>query len=692
MSAMMASMRWKIRGVSVVSTQSIVMLCLVVGNQATRATPALNEDVFMVPTIAIEQPLHFIGAEGSDQLVNPGLYRVERRADGRLVLLSELERQETVVEAVKGIHDLEVAEPVAGLVREADDRYHLLFILPGGERLEAVGTGSGVRSRAPSTTLSNVQVSQAMSAATASSGLLAKDTGLLGAPPLPVLVSPIPQDRLARPSIEFKWTPGMGQPAATSFQLCIAEVGKPCVRPGESSTTSVVVPHIPAGDGRFEIDIRLAERLLLPFRGERSLTWTVAACAPSQISNTMGQINPITCRYARPSPLFWTPRLNPPLPWSPGLGDVVNDRPQLGNGGSWNAHHYLFCISTVPGSSSSGCGQGSFVVNTGSNRSMTGWEWGSLLNGSPRGLPANVYAGRTARWSTAACLDDAHCSWSDNASWVRVLPAPTLNTPLTYTYSSSAQHEFVWTAPSETHSWITHYRLCFATQGTALVQGTRTLLDIPGMLRDLCSDDIPPGEQPANRKPIPAPFASLCPSSGCRMPEPVTTIYTTQPRWIINLREHPEWDRFANQTVVWTAAACNGSNRNCMWQTSQYGTIMFPPASHEPRWGPIRAGQAVALNWEPVAGNAYYVPCVREASASCDNGNLLGTTRLLSRGGSPSDHPSGCTLRGPYPSGPKVVQVAGCNDVWGCRWSAAEPMDLGTNQAGHRTESRFDCR
>ena len=177
------------------------------------------------------------------------------------------------------------------------------------------------------------------------------------------------------------------------------------------------------------------------------------------------------------------------------------------------------------------------------------------------------------------------------------------------------------------------------------------------------------------------------------MPEPVATIYTTHPRWIIDLREHPEWERFANHPLVWTAAACNGSNRNCMWQTARYGTLRFPPASRAPALGPITYGQTMTLKWEPMAGNAYYIPCVREPTATCERNNLLGNARLVSAGANPSDHPTQCTLRGPYPRGKKAVQVAGCNEVWGCRWSTPQTFDtLGTNLAPHSQETRFDCR
>jgi len=208
----------------------------------------------------------------------------------------------------------------------------------------------------------------------------------------------------------------------------------------------------------------------------------------------------------------------------------------------------------------------------------------------------------------------------------------------------------------------------------------------------LCSEDIPPNDQPAYRKPVPPNLASSCPSSGCRMPEPIATIYTTQPDWTIDLREHLDWSRYANQPIMWTAAACHGSNRNCMWQTSQYGSITFPTQSQAPGSVNGTLGTAVRISWSPVEGNDYYIPCLREVTANCANGNLLANPRLNTLGRYPSDHPSSCTLQGRYPAGPKVIEIAGCNDAWGCRWKPYQTVTLGTNREPHASNPKLECR
>lgn len=674
---------------------AICTICFV----AVSATAAANEDVVVIPAITIEQSLHFAGSDGTDLLLDPGAYLVESRAESHLVLISQSGHREFLLAAVRTAHELDLALPVAILAAEDDDLYHLLLLQPGGSRHEAIGSRSGVHARGgpasfSPTPFSNAQLSQALPGGALTKQQLSKEIVVAGAPPAPVLVSPAPGATLAQYSIDFGWTPGTGAPAPTSFHLCIAEAGKPCARLGELSPTSILIPHLPPDQRMFPLDVRSMEKLLLlPYRGERSLTWTVAACAPSPAAPKIGNANPVSCRYANPSPLSWKPLLQPPWLESPLQGEAVNDRPQLQAYGTFGALHYLFCIvAYTAGSPPAGCGPGSVFVNTGTRPSTTGWEWSSAANSTPSGLSPQVFAGHDARWFVAACLDDRNCSWS-NPAWVRVLPMPTLNEPLHHTYATSSQHEFFWTVPAQTQAWLTHYRLCVATQGSLLVDRRSTLVNVPGMLRDLCSDDIPPGDQPAYRKPVPPNLAPSCPQGGCRMPEPVATIYTTQARWIIDLREHPEWERFANQTLVWTAAACRDSNRNCMWRTDQYGTITFPPASLGPRWRPTGSGDAVTLKWEPMAGNAYYIPCVREPTATCENNNLLVSRRLVSAGASPSDHPAQCTLRGPYPTGTKVAQVAGCNDAWGCRWSDPQTFpNLGTNVAPHRQEAKFDCR
>jgi hypothetical protein len=111
-----------------------------------------------IATLSLDQPLHFQKKDGGDILLAPGLYRLEPAQEHQLRLQPEAAADWITVEAVELPHDRDLMAPVAGTLATDEDSVHLVLFLPGGTALDAVGTRSGVRTRAGA--LTSMQLSQ----------------------------------------------------------------------------------------------------------------------------------------------------------------------------------------------------------------------------------------------------------------------------------------------------------------------------------------------------------------------------------------------------------------------------------------------------------------------------------------------------------------------------------------------------
>lgn len=119
----------------------IVMTPLVVqGEESSVLLPS-------IPTVEIEQPLHFTDPEDADVLIQPGFYEVTTGPD-RVVLTSGDDSPPILVQAQSMEHQEDLAEPYAFLEPGEEDFHHLLLLLPGGKGWEATGSVSGIQSRA----------------------------------------------------------------------------------------------------------------------------------------------------------------------------------------------------------------------------------------------------------------------------------------------------------------------------------------------------------------------------------------------------------------------------------------------------------------------------------------------------------------------------------------------------------------
>jgi len=108
-------------------------------------TPATYADT----TITLEQPVHFTTAEGSDVILNAGTYTLEPAQEWIRVTPSDGQSVDALLlEALTGNHEESLTAPLALSAKgEEADTHHLVVLLPGGKRLEAIGSYSGLRSR-----------------------------------------------------------------------------------------------------------------------------------------------------------------------------------------------------------------------------------------------------------------------------------------------------------------------------------------------------------------------------------------------------------------------------------------------------------------------------------------------------------------------------------------------------------------
>ncbi len=110
------------------------------------ASLLITGNVTAATSVTLEKAVHFLATDGSDILIEPGTYQVEA-AHPWLRLIPGERRDALLLEAATTHHDENISEPTVHLTIEDSDSIVQLW-LPNGQRLEAVGTESGIRSRA----------------------------------------------------------------------------------------------------------------------------------------------------------------------------------------------------------------------------------------------------------------------------------------------------------------------------------------------------------------------------------------------------------------------------------------------------------------------------------------------------------------------------------------------------------------
>jgi hypothetical protein len=121
-------------------------------NAAASSVGSLSEgmnDFPALPPVAItfDQPLHFLSANGEDQLVAASAYEIEPVLDHQLSLARE-GQEAMLLPAEQSAHQEALAQALALLVQgDSDDTQRIVFLTPDGTRYDAVGAKSAVRSR-----------------------------------------------------------------------------------------------------------------------------------------------------------------------------------------------------------------------------------------------------------------------------------------------------------------------------------------------------------------------------------------------------------------------------------------------------------------------------------------------------------------------------------------------------------------
>jgi hypothetical protein len=113
----------------------------------------------------LEKAVHFITPDGSDIQVPSGTYLVEPAGDSSLRLSPNGGQPPVEIQAANIAHDEPLSVPVSMAVIEEgqEDEVHLVFLLPDGRGLDAVGSYSGVRTRDVVQVLGRVQIQSAVS-------------------------------------------------------------------------------------------------------------------------------------------------------------------------------------------------------------------------------------------------------------------------------------------------------------------------------------------------------------------------------------------------------------------------------------------------------------------------------------------------------------------------------------------------
>ncbi len=122
-------------------------IAILIGLLSACSTVPISHETSSVP---LTQAVHFSSPDGSDAVAPPGVYQVERVEPTVLRLIPrEGGKQQTVtVQAMPTEHEETISAPFALSIPYKEDEHHVVLLTPDGKALDAIGTYSGVRSRA----------------------------------------------------------------------------------------------------------------------------------------------------------------------------------------------------------------------------------------------------------------------------------------------------------------------------------------------------------------------------------------------------------------------------------------------------------------------------------------------------------------------------------------------------------------
>jgi len=147
-----------------VSFQLALLACATQESTSPAASVELEN---AAPAIQLDKALHFTSSDGADVIVAAGRYQVEPTVEAQLRLVLDGEKPPLVVAAVSTIYNLDVSAPVALALPIDDDTHYVMFLLPEGTALQAIGSASGTTARGlASTKLAQAKLLTALDAKT----------------------------------------------------------------------------------------------------------------------------------------------------------------------------------------------------------------------------------------------------------------------------------------------------------------------------------------------------------------------------------------------------------------------------------------------------------------------------------------------------------------------------------------------
>ncbi len=132
-------------GRTLMGTMMVVIAGCVTASQDTAPSPEAG-------VIELTESVHFQTRDGSEQVIQAGAYQVDAALPDALVIADVNGTVSATVKAHAVPHDFDVPFPLALAAPDGEDTRHIVLLMPKGQGLDAVGSISGIQSRASAST------------------------------------------------------------------------------------------------------------------------------------------------------------------------------------------------------------------------------------------------------------------------------------------------------------------------------------------------------------------------------------------------------------------------------------------------------------------------------------------------------------------------------------------------------------
>lgn len=163
--------------------------------------------------IVLDHTLYFSTSENSEVVVEPGTYRLEKVVGPWLHLKTETQ-EGVLLRGMATTHDESLDTAVALSIPVSENEYHLVLLFPDGQGLEAVGSPSGITSRAGVPSFARKSLSAAIKAAKQRPGALVAPP-----PPSPSVAPPATASSATTGNVVVRDHRKSANPPPTDFEL-----------------------------------------------------------------------------------------------------------------------------------------------------------------------------------------------------------------------------------------------------------------------------------------------------------------------------------------------------------------------------------------------------------------------------------------------------------------------------------------